>query len=71
MHNDAHGVRGVLGSLDSMHAVHWKNYPITLQGAYMGKEKYSTIVLETGADSNLWFCHAAFCFAGCCNDVHT
>ena len=59
----------MLGLLDCIH-VHWKNCSITFQGAYMGKEKYLTIVLEAMADHNLWFWHTVFRFAGCCNDIN-
>ena len=65
---DVHGIPGMLGSLDCMH-LHWKNCPITYQGAYQGKEKFSTLVLEAITDLNLWFWHVAFGFAGSCNDI--
>ena len=55
--------------LDCMH-VHWKNCPITYQGAYQGKEKFSTLVLEAITDHNLWFWHAVFGFMGSCNDIN-
>ena len=54
MHEEAHGIVGMLGSLDCMN-VQWKNCPVAFQGAYMGKEKSPTIVLEAVADHNLWF----------------
>ena len=60
MHEENHGVAEICGSLDSMH-VRWENCPIALQGAYMGKEKYSTSVLgEPVADHNLWLWHTTF-----------
>ena len=59
----------MLGSLDCMH-VCWKNCPITYQGAYQGKEMFSTLVLEAIADHNLWFWHAVFGFVGSCNDIN-
>ena len=40
LHEHVCGVPGMLGSLDFMH-VHWKNCPITYQGSYLGKEKYT------------------------------
>ena len=40
------------------------------QGSFLGKEKFATIVLEAVADNNLWFWHAAFGFAGSCNDIN-
>ena len=54
LHEDVHGIPGMLGSLDCMH-VCWKNCSIAYQGAYQGKEKFSTLVLEAIADHNLWF----------------
>ena len=69
LHEQIHGVAGLLGSLDCMH-VRWKNCPIAFQGVYQGKEKFSTIVLEAVADYNLWFWHAAFGFAGSSNDIN-
>ena len=69
LHEDVHGIPGMLGLLDCMH-VCWKNCPITYQRAYQGKEKFSTLVLETIADHNSWFLHAVFGFAGSCNDIN-
>ena len=63
LHEDVHGIPGMLGSLDCMH-VCWKNCSITYQGAYHGKEKFSILVLEAIANHNLWFWHAAFGFMG-------
>ena len=67
LHEDVHGIPGMLGSLDCMH-VHWKNCPITYQRAYQGKEKFSTLVLEAIADQKFW--HAVFGFMGSCNDIN-
>jgi hypothetical protein len=53
LHEEKHGVRGMLGSLDCMHAG-WKNCPIAWQGAFQGKEGHPTIVLEAFCDYNLW-----------------
>ena len=69
LHEDVHEIPGMLGSLDCMH-VHLKNCPITYQGAYQGKDKFSTLVLEAIADHNLWFWHAVFGFTGSCNDIN-
>ena len=69
LHEDVHGIHGMLGSLDCMH-VHWKNCPIAYQGAHQQKEKFSTLVLEAIADHNLWFWHVAFGFAGSCKDIN-
>ena len=69
LHEDVHGIPGMLGLLDCMH-VYWKNCPMAYQGAYQGKEKFSILVLEAIADYNLWFWHAAFGFVGSCNDIN-
>ena len=69
LHEDVHGIPGMLGSLDCMHE-HWNNCPFAYQGAYQEKEKFSTLVLEAIADHNLWFWHAAFGLAGSCNDIN-
>ena len=69
LHEDVHGIPGMFGLLDCMH-VCWKNCPITYQGSYQGKEKFSTVVLEAIADHNLWFWHAVFGFVGSCNDIN-
>ena len=69
LHEDVHGIPGMLGSLDCMH-VCWKNCPITYQEAYQGKEKFSSLVLEAIADHNLWFWHAASGFTGGCYDIN-
>jgi Plant transposon protein len=55
LHLQQHGVDGMLGSLDCMH-VGWKNCPVAWQGAFQGKEKAPTIVLEAVADYNLKDC---------------
>ena len=68
LHEHVHGVPRMLGLLHCMH-VHWKNCPIAYQGLYLGKEKYTVIILEAVADNNLWFWHAAFGFAGSCNNI--
>jgi len=69
LHIQKHGVAGMLGPLDCMHVV-WKNCPVTLQGAFTGKEGCPTIVLEAMGDFNLWIWHAAFGFAGGLNDLN-
>jgi hypothetical protein len=69
LHLSHHGVDGMLGSLDCMH-VGWKNCPVAWQGAFQGKEKSPTIVLEAVSDYNLWIWHAAFGFAGSLNDIN-
>ena len=54
LHEEVHGIPGMLGSLDCMDE-HWNNCPFAYQGAYQGKVKFSTLVLEAIADHNLWF----------------
>ena len=67
LHEAAHGVEGLLGSLDCSH-VYWKNCPVAWQGSYKGKEKKPSIVLEAMCDYNRWFWHASFGYAGTMND---
>ena len=68
LHSAAHGVTGMLGSLDCMHN-RWKNCPVQWQGAYQGAKKVPTIVLEAMCDYNLYFWHASFGYAGTLNDI--
>lgn len=69
MHFQKYGVRGLAFPLDCMH-VAWKNGPMVWHGQFKnGKNKVPTIVLEAGADSNLWFWHASFGFPGTLNDL--
>ena len=49
--------------------VYWKNCPVAWQGAFDGKEKKPTIVLEGGCDYNTWFWHVKFGFPGSMNDI--
>jgi hypothetical protein len=67
LHKRVHGVDGMLGSLDCMHT-YWKNCPVAWQQSFRGKEKMASIVLEAGADYNLWFWHASYGYAGALND---
>ena len=46
--HESKGWPGMLGSLDCMHW-EWKNCPKAFHGAYNGKEKKSTIILEAVA----------------------
>ena len=69
LHEDVHGIPGMLGSLDCMHLC-LKNCPIAYQGGYQGKEKFSTLVLEAITDHSLWFWHAPFGFTDSCNDIN-
>ncbi len=61
LHKRKHGAAGLLGALDCMHKT-WKNCPITLQGAFTGKECWPTLMLEAMADFDLWLWHADFGF---------
>ena len=69
LHEEQHGVPGMVGSLDCMH-VGWKNCPVAWQGQEQGKEKHPTIVLEAMCDFNLWFWHVSFGWAGSLNDIN-
>ena len=59
LHEEQHGVSGMIGCLDCMHVL-WKNCPVAWQGQTTGKEKKPTIVLEAFTDHNLFFWHASF-----------
>ena len=67
LHKAVHGIDGMYGSLDCMHA-DWKNCPMAWQGAYKGKEGVPTIVLEGLADYHCYFHHVFFGAAGTLND---
>jgi len=69
LHQNVHCFSGMFGSLDCMHTF-WKNCPVAWQGAYKGKEKKPTIVLEAIADYLLWFWHAAYGHPGTLNDLN-
>ncbi|MCU0336748.1 MAG: transposase, partial [Sediminibacterium sp.] len=69
LHEQHHGVRGMIGCLDCMH-IGWKNCPVAWQGQFQGKDKIPTVVLEAVADYNLWFWHASFGYAGTLNDIN-
>lgn len=47
-HNSMRGFPGMIGSLDCMHWA-WEKCPVAYHGAYQGKEKVPTIVLEAVA----------------------
>ena len=68
LHQQVHGVPGMLGSLDCMHNA-WKNCPIAWQGAYQGAKKIPTLVLEGLGDHNLFLWWGAFGYAGTLNDI--
>jgi hypothetical protein len=69
MHEEQHGIAGMIGSLDCTH-VCWKNCPVAWQGSQTGKEGTPTIVLEACCDYNLWFWHASFGWPGSMNDIN-
>jgi hypothetical protein len=69
MHQEQHGIAGMVGSLDCMH-VGWKNCPVAWQGQEQGKEGHPTIVLEALGNYNLWFWHVSFGWAGTLNDIN-
>jgi hypothetical protein len=68
-HEEMHGFRGMLGSIDCMHW-EWKNCPTAWRGQYMGHKKQPTIVLEAVASYDLWIWHAFFGCAGSNNDIN-
>ncbi|XP_059288995.1 uncharacterized protein LOC132042487 [Lycium ferocissimum] len=53
------GFPGMLGSLDCMHC-RWKNCATAWAGQYAGRSGSPTIILEAGADYDLWIWHAYF-----------
>jgi Plant transposon protein len=69
-HLHAHGVPGMLGSLDCLH-VYWKNCPVGWQGQFKnGRNKYSSVVTEALVDHNLWFWHVSVGHAGTQSDTN-
>ena len=69
MHEDHHGICGMVGSIDCMH-VGWRCCPTAWQGTFQGAKKKRTIVLEAFADYSLWIWHACFRHAGTMNDIN-
>jgi hypothetical protein len=71
LHEEKHGVPGMLMSLDCMH-VSWKNCPVGQQCHFKAtkKNKMATVVLEAGVDWNCWFWHVSCGHAGTNNDVN-
>ena len=63
------GWPGMLGSLDCMHW-EWKNCPKGFHGAYNGKERRPTIILEAVASYDLWIWHAFFGMPDSNNDLN-
>jgi hypothetical protein len=67
LHKAAHGVDGMIGSLDCTHTF-WKNCPKAWQGLYKGKESKPSIVMEAIADYFLFLWHALYGYTGTLND---
>ncbi|EEY69220.1 uncharacterized protein PITG_05425 [Phytophthora infestans T30-4] len=67
--NAERGFPGMIGSLDCMHWT-WKNCPTAWQGAFQGKEKCSTVILEAVASKSLWIWHAFYGMPGANNDLN-
>ncbi|GJW48416.1 RNA-directed DNA polymerase, eukaryota [Tanacetum coccineum] len=60
LHEEKHGLPGMLGSIDCMHW-DWKNCPKSLHGQFKrSTNKYPTLMLEAVADQKLWIWHAYF-----------
>ncbi|XP_071708559.1 uncharacterized protein [Rutidosis leptorrhynchoides] len=69
-HEEKHGFKGMLGSIDCMHWK-WKNCPVAWKGQYTsGHQGHPTIVLEAVASYDTWIWHAFFDVAGANNDVN-
>ena len=69
LHNNQHGIPGMIGCLDCMH-VPWENCPNYLHGQHVGKEGVPTLVVEASCDYNLYFWHHDFGHAGALNDLN-
>jgi Plant transposon protein len=67
LHKKVHTFDGMFGSLDCSH-IYWKNCPVGWHGAFKGKEKKPTIILEAISDYHLFIWHASFGYAGTLND---
>ncbi|XP_071695261.1 uncharacterized protein [Rutidosis leptorrhynchoides] len=69
-HEERHGFRGMLGSIDCMHW-EWRNCPVALKGQYTrGDHKKPTLMLEAVASYDLWIWHAFFGMADSNNDIN-
>ena len=64
-----HGVKGMIGSLDTMHCK-WKKCLKAYQGAFKGAKQGPTVMLEAVSDYNLYFWHAAFGFPRSLNNIN-
>ncbi|GJU80635.1 ALP1-like protein [Tanacetum coccineum] len=70
LHEEKHGLPGMLGSIDCMHW-DWKNCPKSLHGQFKrSTNKYPTLMLEVVADQKLWIWHAYFGVPGANNDLN-
>ncbi|KAJ8520492.1 hypothetical protein ON010_g17938 [Phytophthora cinnamomi] len=67
--NAARGFPGMIRSLDCMHWS-WKNCPTAWAGAFKGKEKSKTVILEAVASQTLWIWHAFYGTPGSNNDLN-
>ncbi|EGZ12293.1 hypothetical protein PHYSODRAFT_258783, partial [Phytophthora sojae] len=67
--NAERGFPGMIGSLDCMHWC-WKNCPTAWEGAFRGKEKTSTVIMEAVASKSLWIWYAFFGMKGANNDLN-
>ena len=70
LHEEIHGLPGMIGSLDCMHDVYWRSCPTAWQGQYQGAKGKPTIILEAYADHYLWIWHATFSSPGSLNDIN-
>ena len=69
LHEEIHGLPGMIGSLDCMH-VYWRSCPTAWQGQYQGGKGKPMIILEAYADHYLWIWHATFSSPGSLNDIN-
>nr|GEX39858.1 hypothetical protein [Tanacetum cinerariifolium] len=70
LHEQKHGLPGMLGSIDCMHW-EWRNCPKSLHGWFKRKDhKHQTLMLEAVADQKLWIWHAYFGVPGANNDLN-
>ncbi len=48
-----YGIKRLVGCIDPMH-VHWKNYLYSLLAQHVGKDGFTTLVVEARCDYNLF-----------------
>ncbi|XP_071703874.1 uncharacterized protein [Rutidosis leptorrhynchoides] len=69
-HEEIHGFRGMLGSIDCMHW-EWRNCPVALKGQYtLDDHKKPTLMLEAIASYDFWISHVFFGMTGSNNDIN-